>query len=164
MKPQSSSHISAVIILRGSQISSRHFKWLPMGRWSQTENVFFPNVKVHFCECSAIFNHKSLPLALILPLYLPPYFNRIPPSLFTSITLSTIWLPVAASSLSSLSPFPSTSSPGSDSASRCTHSSDDIPTSSVAVPLSLSLSPALSPEEFERLWLQQHPSHAEQGN
>ncbi|XP_037629648.1 AP-4 complex subunit beta-1 [Sebastes umbrosus] len=52
---------------------------------------------------------------------------------------------------------------GSDSARGCTDSSADVPTSSVAVPLSLSLSPALSPDEFERLWLQRQVSHDEQG-
>ncbi|XP_070766442.1 AP-4 complex subunit beta-1 [Enoplosus armatus] len=45
---------------------------------------------------------------------------------------------------------------GSDSANRCTDSSADVP-------LSLSLSPALSPEEFERLWLQRHAVQAEKG-
>lgn len=46
------------------------------------------------------------------------------------------------------------SSPGTDSANRCTNSFSDVLASSDAVPLSLSLSPALSPEEFQRLWLQ----------
>lgn len=55
------------------------------------------------------------------------------------------------------------SSPGSDDASPCTGSSADIPASGVAVPLILSLLPPLSPEEFERLWLQQHAVRAEQG-
>lgn len=53
--------------------------------------------------------------------------------------------------------------PGSDNASPCTGSSADILASCVAVPLILSLSPPLSPEEFERLWLQQHAFPAEQG-
>ncbi|KAM9350378.1 AP-4 complex subunit beta-1 [Symphorus nematophorus] len=47
---------------------------------------------------------------------------------------------------------------GSDSASRCTDSSAEV-----AAPLSLCLSPALSPEEFERLWLRRRALHAEQG-
>ncbi|XP_070825507.1 AP-4 complex subunit beta-1 [Chaetodon trifascialis] len=47
----------------------------------------------------------------------------------------------------------------SDIASPCTDSSADVPASSVMVPLSLSLLPALSPEEFERLWLQQQVEH-----
>ncbi|XP_032377543.1 AP-4 complex subunit beta-1 [Etheostoma spectabile] len=42
-------------------------------------------------------------------------------------------------------------------------SSADVLASTVAGPLSLSLSPTLSPEEFERLWLQRQPLHAEQG-
>ncbi|XP_022076321.1 AP-4 complex subunit beta-1 [Acanthochromis polyacanthus] len=50
----------------------------------------------------------------------------------------------------------------SDSDGRCLDSSADILASSVAAPLSLSLFPALSPEEFERLWLQQRALHAEQ--
>uniref|UniRef100_UPI0037E8C3C7 AP-4 complex subunit beta-1 n=1 Tax=Semicossyphus pulcher TaxID=241346 RepID=UPI0037E8C3C7 len=45
---------------------------------------------------------------------------------------------------------------GSDGAGRCTDSSADVPP-----PLSLSPSPALSPEEFERLWLQRRALHAE---
>uniref|UniRef100_A0A8C4E4Z6 Beta-adaptin appendage C-terminal subdomain domain-containing protein n=1 Tax=Dicentrarchus labrax TaxID=13489 RepID=A0A8C4E4Z6_DICLA len=48
------------------------------------------------------------------------------------------------------------------SASRCTDASADVPASSIAAPLSLSLSPALSPEEFERLWLQRQVLHSEQ--
>ncbi|XP_023146243.2 AP-4 complex subunit beta-1 isoform X2 [Amphiprion ocellaris] len=50
----------------------------------------------------------------------------------------------------------------SDGDGRCSDSSADILASSVAAPLSLSLFPALSPEEFERLWLQQLALHAEQ--
>ncbi|XP_034733670.1 AP-4 complex subunit beta-1 [Etheostoma cragini] len=42
-------------------------------------------------------------------------------------------------------------------------SSADVLASTVAGLLSLSLSPTLSPEEFERLWLQRQPLHAEQG-
>ncbi|XP_062247193.1 AP-4 complex subunit beta-1 [Platichthys flesus] len=52
---------------------------------------------------------------------------------------------------------------GSDSAIERVDSSTDVLSSSVAVPLSLSLSPILSPEEFEGLWLQQQVLHAEQG-
>lgn len=65
---------------------------------------------------------------------------------------------------SSSSLLPLLSSPGSDGPSGCTDSSSDVLVSSVAVPLSLSLSPALSPEEFERVWLQRQASHAERGN
>ncbi|XP_028439602.1 AP-4 complex subunit beta-1 [Perca flavescens] len=50
---------------------------------------------------------------------------------------------------------------GSDSG--CPDSSADVLALSVAAPLSLSPSPTLSPEEFERLWLQRQPLHAEQG-
>ncbi|XP_056241772.1 AP-4 complex subunit beta-1 [Seriola aureovittata] len=52
---------------------------------------------------------------------------------------------------------------GSDSAIQCADSSTDVLASSVTAPISLSLSPALSPEEFERLWLRRHVLHAEQG-
>ncbi|XP_068194281.1 AP-4 complex subunit beta-1 isoform X2 [Antennarius striatus] len=52
---------------------------------------------------------------------------------------------------------------GLDSASRCPDPSADAPGSSLATPLSLSLSPPVSPEDFERLWLQQHSLHSEQG-
>ncbi|XP_073326219.1 AP-4 complex subunit beta-1 [Pagrus major] len=52
---------------------------------------------------------------------------------------------------------------GSYSANQYTDSTADVPPSTVEVPLSLSLSPALSPEEFERLWLQRQSMHAEQG-
>lgn len=55
------------------------------------------------------------------------------------------------------------SSPGSDDVGPCTGSSADAPASSVAAPLILSLSPPVSPEEFECLWLQQHAVCAEQG-
>ncbi|XP_008302261.1 AP-4 complex subunit beta-1 [Stegastes partitus] len=51
----------------------------------------------------------------------------------------------------------------SDGDGRCSDSSADVLASGVAAPLSLSLSPALSPEEFERLWLQRRALHAEQG-
>ncbi|XP_029361840.1 AP-4 complex subunit beta-1 isoform X2 [Echeneis naucrates] len=50
-----------------------------------------------------------------------------------------------------------------DTALQCTDSSSDALTASVSAPLSLSLSPALSPEEFEDLWLQQQALHVEQG-
>ncbi|XP_060914629.1 AP-4 complex subunit beta-1 [Labrus mixtus] len=46
----------------------------------------------------------------------------------------------------------------SDGVGRCADSSADVPP-----PLSLSPSPALSPEEFERLWLQRRALHAERG-
>ncbi|XP_031694137.1 AP-4 complex subunit beta-1-like isoform X2 [Anarrhichthys ocellatus] len=52
---------------------------------------------------------------------------------------------------------------GSDSTSGFTYSSANVLASSLAAPLSLSLSPALSPEEFERLWMQRQASHADQG-
>ncbi|XP_070696498.1 AP-4 complex subunit beta-1 isoform X2 [Pempheris klunzingeri] len=52
---------------------------------------------------------------------------------------------------------------GSDGANRCADFSADILASSVVVPLSLSLSPALGPEQFERLWLPRQVLHAEQG-
>eukprot|EP00064_Thunnus_orientalis_P003663 superscaffoldBa00000310_g3674 len=52
---------------------------------------------------------------------------------------------------------------GSDSANWCTESSADVLASDAIVPLSLSLSPALSPEEFERLWLQRQGLHVEHG-
>ncbi|TKS76929.1 AP-4 complex subunit beta-1 [Collichthys lucidus] len=51
----------------------------------------------------------------------------------------------------------------SDSASRRTDSCADVLASSVAVALSLSLFPALSPEEFEHLWLQRQDLHSKQG-
>ncbi|XP_068453754.1 AP-4 complex subunit beta-1 [Clinocottus analis] len=51
----------------------------------------------------------------------------------------------------------------SDGASGFTSSSADVLACSAAAPLTLSLSPALSPEAFERLWMQRHASHAEQG-
>ncbi|KAF7663919.1 hypothetical protein LDENG_00194610 [Lucifuga dentata] len=51
---------------------------------------------------------------------------------------------------------------GSDSANLCTECSADVLASSAGAPLSLSLLPALSPEEFERLWLQQQDLHPEQ--
>ncbi|XP_067381797.1 AP-4 complex subunit beta-1 isoform X1 [Channa argus] len=66
---------------------------------------------------------------------------------------------LAFPSCSCLSPPLPVSSPGARSASRRTDSSADVPASSV----SLSLSPALSPEEFERLWMQRQALHAEQG-
>ncbi|XP_047426952.1 AP-4 complex subunit beta-1 [Mugil cephalus] len=54
---------------------------------------------------------------------------------------------------------------GSDSraAQRLGSSSDGLASSTAASSLSLSLSPALSPEEFERLWLQRQDSHDERG-
>ncbi|KAM4562386.1 AP-4 complex subunit beta-1 isoform 1-T2 [Odontesthes bonariensis] len=52
---------------------------------------------------------------------------------------------------------------GSDSADQSCDSSAGVLASSVVAPLALSLSPAVSPEEFERLWLQRHASHSEQG-
>ncbi|XP_068589437.1 AP-4 complex subunit beta-1 isoform X1 [Cebidichthys violaceus] len=52
---------------------------------------------------------------------------------------------------------------GSDSARGFTYSSANVLASSLAAPISLSLSPALSPEEFEHLWMQRQASHAEQG-
>ena len=79
-------------------------------------------------------------------------------------------LPLSMSALSastcSFSPWTWTSAspPGSYSANLYTDSSADVPPSTAEVPLSLSLSPALSPEEFERLWLQRQPMHADQGN
>ncbi|KAM9342977.1 AP-4 complex subunit beta-1 isoform 2-T2 [Pholidichthys leucotaenia] len=51
----------------------------------------------------------------------------------------------------------------SDSPGRCSESSTNVLASSFVAPLSLSLSPAVSPEEFERLWLQQQTLHTEQG-
>lgn len=51
----------------------------------------------------------------------------------------------------------------SDSASLSTEYSTDALCSSAVAPLSLSLSPALSPEEFECLWIQRQSLHAEQG-
>ncbi|XP_034064564.1 AP-4 complex subunit beta-1 [Gymnodraco acuticeps] len=50
----------------------------------------------------------------------------------------------------------------SDRASGCSDSSAEGLASSVAPPLSLSLTPVLSPEEFERLWLQRQDLHTEQ--
>ncbi|XP_029012393.1 AP-4 complex subunit beta-1 [Betta splendens] len=44
-----------------------------------------------------------------------------------------------------------------------TDSSADVLASNVTAHLSLSLSPALSPEEFERLWMQRQALHADQG-
>lgn len=52
---------------------------------------------------------------------------------------------------------------GSDTTSHYAASSADVPASSVPAPLILSLSPALSPEEFEHLWLQKGTLHAKQG-
>ncbi|XP_035500466.2 AP-4 complex subunit beta-1 isoform X2 [Scophthalmus maximus] len=52
---------------------------------------------------------------------------------------------------------------GSDSAIVRTDSTADVLGSSLTVPLSLSVSPALSPEEFELLWLQPQVLHTEQG-
>ncbi|CAJ1055119.1 AP-4 complex subunit beta-1 [Xyrichtys novacula] len=49
--------------------------------------------------------------------------------------------------------------PDSDGVGQFADSSADVPS-----PLSLSLSPALSPEEFERLWLQGRAVHAERGS
>ncbi|XP_076022436.1 AP-4 complex subunit beta-1 [Genypterus blacodes] len=46
-------------------------------------------------------------------------------------------------------------SQGSDSSDLCTPSSANVLASNAGLPLSLSLLPALSPEEFESLWLQQ---------
>jgi len=73
------------------------------------------------------------------------------------------------SSFSQHSPCPplsvlSLSSLGSDSADQSCDSSIGALASSVVAPLALSLSPAVSPEEFERLWLQRHTLHSEQGN
>lgn len=59
---------------------------------------------------------------------------------------------------------PTMSSPVSDSAALRSDSSAIVLASSAAAPLSLSLSPALSPEEFELLWLQRQRLHAEKGN
>ncbi|KAM7411110.1 hypothetical protein PAMA_021203 [Pampus argenteus] len=50
-----------------------------------------------------------------------------------------------------------------DGAIERSESSPDVLASDAVVPLSLSLSPALSPEEFERLWLQRQGAHAERG-
>uniref|UniRef100_A0A3Q2VCT2 Adaptor related protein complex 4 subunit beta 1 n=1 Tax=Haplochromis burtoni TaxID=8153 RepID=A0A3Q2VCT2_HAPBU len=52
---------------------------------------------------------------------------------------------------------------GSDSAMRCSDSSTNVLASSIAAPLSLSLSPAVSPEDFEHLWLQRQALHTERG-
>ncbi|XP_034552520.1 AP-4 complex subunit beta-1 [Notolabrus celidotus] len=49
--------------------------------------------------------------------------------------------------------------PDSDDVGRCTDSSADV-----LPPLSLSPSPALGPEQFERLWLQGQAVHAERGS
>lgn len=52
---------------------------------------------------------------------------------------------------------------GSDNAMRCSDSSTDGLASSITAPLSLSLSPAVSPEDFEHLWLQRQALHTERG-
>ncbi|XP_053173431.1 AP-4 complex subunit beta-1 [Scomber japonicus] len=52
---------------------------------------------------------------------------------------------------------------GSDGANWSTESRADALASDAITPFSLSLSPALSPEEFERLWLQRQGSHVDQG-
>lgn len=52
---------------------------------------------------------------------------------------------------------------GSDNAMRCSDSSTNVLASSIAAPLSLSLSPAVSPEDFEHLWLQRQALHTERG-
>lgn len=57
-------------------------------------------------------------------------------------------------------PFVLLSSAGSLSADQHSDSTADLPTT----PLTLSLSPTISPEEFERLWLQCHSLLSEQGD
>ncbi|KAL3973984.1 olfactory receptor [Sarotherodon galilaeus] len=52
---------------------------------------------------------------------------------------------------------------GSDNAMRCSDSSTDGLASSITAPLSLCLSPAVSPEDFEHLWLQRQALHTERG-
>ncbi|KAM3872159.1 AP-4 complex subunit beta-1 [Diretmus argenteus] len=51
---------------------------------------------------------------------------------------------------------------GSQSAGLCSESSAGFLASNAGVPLSMSTSPVLSPEEFERLWLRRQGLHAEQ--
>lgn len=57
-----------------------------------------------------------------------------------------------------------TSSPGSDRTTEKTDSCTPVLPSSPGLPLTLSLSPALSPKEFEHMWLEQQPPQSEQGN
>ncbi|KAM6925338.1 AP-4 complex subunit beta-1 [Xenentodon cancila] len=52
---------------------------------------------------------------------------------------------------------------GSDGGGQHSGSPSEGRASSILAPLNLSLSPTLSPEEFEHLWLQRHTLHSEQG-
>lgn len=78
-----------------------------------------------------------------------------------SQSLPSLLLFTASSPSSFLCPL---CSPGSDSGGQHLNSSSEGLPSSTVAPLNLSLSPAVSPEEFEHLWLQRHALHSEQGN
>lgn len=88
------------------------------------------------------WNSSQLAISLTQP-------HLLPPSSHYSLPLSRF-----------VCPF--TSLPDSAGASQCAESSADVLVSSAVVPLSMSR--ALSPEEFERLWLWRQGLHAEQGN
>lgn len=136
-------------------------------RWSSSHTTLcsfhwqrfgFPRLEVLFLW-NGIFNHKcffwhssQFPISLPLQPHSPSLFASLPSS-----SLTPSLHPPPTFVLSHLSP-------GSDAANRCTESSSDVLASDAVVPLSLSLSPALSPEEFEHLWLRQQGLHAEQGN
>ncbi|XP_010770318.1 uncharacterized protein [Notothenia coriiceps] len=82
-----------------------------------------------------------------------------------TLRLSTCSCILILSSLTFFPSFPVTSHlsrSASDRARGCSDSSAEGLASSVAPPLSLSLTPVLSPEEFERLWLQRQDLHTEQ--